>query len=200
MTNKVSDITAKLAIGLIATEVLLLIVSWGIAAAMPETHVRSMLSSEGIRWFFGSFTDNLLTPLLVWILFVCMAWGAARASGLLSISLPLPYRQRFALRIVLIEIAVILIIVLLLTALPHAVLLSATGRLFPSSFSESIVPVACISLIIVSVSYGLFAGTFSNFSQAIASLTNGVGNVGSIWLIYILLIELIESIKFVFYN
>lgn len=197
MTNNVSNITAKLAIGLIILEVLLFIVSWGVAAAMPETHIRSILSNEGIRWLFGSFTDNLLTPFLIWILFIYMAIGAFRESGLLSITLPLSYRQQFALRVVLIEIVVIIIITLLLTALPHAVLLSATGRLFPSSFSASLIPVACISMMIVSISYGLFAGTFSNVSAAIESLTHGFKNVGSIWLIYVLLIELIESVKFV---
>lgn len=197
MTNKVSEITAKLAIGLIIAEVILFVISWGVAAAMPEAHVRSILSNEGIRWLFGSFTNNLLTPLLVWILFISMALGSFRASGLLSITFPLLYRQRFALRVVLIEIVVIILIALLLTALPHAVLLSATGGLFPSSFSDSLVPVACISLIIVSISYGLFAGTFNNFSEAIGSLTYGLKHFGSIWLIYVLSIELIESVKFV---
>lgn len=198
MKDRLANITAKTAIGLIIAEVIVIIVSWIIAAAMPEIHVRSILSNEGIRWLFGSFTSNLMTPLLVWLLFICMAWGALRTSGLLSIKRPMSYRQRFALRIALIEIISVLIIMLLLTALPHAVLLSATGSLYPSSFSHSLIPVVCITVMMAAVSYALFAGTYRKLSDAVGSLVVGFNGSGSVWLIYILLIELFESIKFVF--
>ena len=49
-------------------QVLLFLVSWLINAAMPESKVRSLLGSEGIRWFFGSFVDNVATSPLVWLL------------------------------------------------------------------------------------------------------------------------------------
>ena len=50
-------------------QVALFLVSWLITAASPETTVRSLLSNEGIRWFFGSVVDNVASPPLVWIVF-----------------------------------------------------------------------------------------------------------------------------------
>ena len=49
---------------LVIAEVLLVIVSWLLSAAMMEG-VRSLLSSEGVRWFFGSFTMIVASPLLM---------------------------------------------------------------------------------------------------------------------------------------
>ena len=43
---------ALLAFGLMVGEVLLIILSWLLSATRMEG-VRSLLSSEGIRWFFG---------------------------------------------------------------------------------------------------------------------------------------------------
>ena len=57
---------------LVVAELLLVLLSWLLSAMMTEG-VRSMLSSEGIRWFFGSFSEVVQTPLLVWLLLP--RWG-----------------------------------------------------------------------------------------------------------------------------
>ena len=88
-------------------QVLLFLVSWLINAALPESQVRSLLGSEGISWFFGSFVDHVATPPLVWILVAAIAYGATRESGILEAiqmkSDERRYRQTFALRIVAIR-------------------------------------------------------------------------------------------------
>ena len=61
---------AMVALSLALAEVMLILVSWLLTAAVPEASMRSLLSSEGIRWFFGHFSDNLATPVLVWLLLV----------------------------------------------------------------------------------------------------------------------------------
>ena len=69
---------------LILAQIALVLVSWLITAAMPDVFPRSLLSPEGIRWFFGTFTANLQSPWLVWLLLISIAWGTLRASGLLN--------------------------------------------------------------------------------------------------------------------
>ena len=40
-------------------QVVLILTSWLLTAAMPENFPRSLLSAEGIRWFFGRFVGNV---------------------------------------------------------------------------------------------------------------------------------------------
>ena len=72
---RIKRIVGQTVLLLAIAQIVLVLVSWLIAAAMPELAVRSLLSSEGIRWFFGHFIRNLATPFLVWILLLCIAFG-----------------------------------------------------------------------------------------------------------------------------
>ena len=65
-----------LALALALAQLLLIFVSWVWSAAMPLSGVRSMLSSEGIRWFLGHFAELMASPVLVWLLLGAMAYGA----------------------------------------------------------------------------------------------------------------------------
>ena len=56
---------------------------------------------------------------------------------------------------------VTVVIMLLLTVVPHAILLSVTGELFPSAFSSSLIPSLSFVLIVMSLSYGVASGTRS---------------------------------------
>ena len=178
----------------------LVLISWLITAAIPEIAMRSLLSSEGIRWFFGHFVDNLAT---------CSRldgayWHFLRAlihSGLfqaLRTRRSLDYPKRFALHLVLFEMILITAIILLLTVIPHAILLSVTGNLIPSSFSNSIIPIICFSICVFSVSYGLMRGTLQSLQSIFRCLSVGITYTTSIWLLYILGAELYFSILFVF--
>ena len=51
------------------------VVSWIFAALNPESGVRSMLSSEGIRWAFGGLIPQMQSSVLVWLILAGMAWG-----------------------------------------------------------------------------------------------------------------------------
>ena len=77
-------------------ELLLVILSWLLSATRLEG-VRSLISSEGIRWFVGEFTYTLASPLLVWLLLVLVALGCLQRSGLMSRGRG--YRDRVALRV-----------------------------------------------------------------------------------------------------
>ena len=96
--RKLTRLGAWLASGLLVGQCVLVLVSWLQTAAMPETFPRTLLNAEGIRWFFGRFTENLMQPMLVWLLLLCISLGALYRSGLLHFN-GREYRQRVAMRV-----------------------------------------------------------------------------------------------------
>lgn len=190
--------TFRLCILLAAAQVVLVLVSWLIPAAMPDVAMRSLLSSEGIRWFFGHFTDNLAHPLLVWLIILYVAFVIYRQGGLqhaLSAMLRgerLLLRQRTALWLVVAELVIILCVIVALVFVPHAILLSATGDLFPSSFAASLVPLAAFTLFIASISYAAANGQLHHLYHSSPS------PIAKWLLLYILAMQLWRSILFVF--
>ena len=187
-----------LALALFVSQLVLMLVSWLLNAAYPVGGIRSLLSSEGLRWLFGHFADSLATPCLVWLLLSAMAYGCLRHSGLLR--RPASYRQRRALTIAMLMLAVIIVVLLLLTVVPHAVLLSATGSLWPSPFSASLVPVVAFSVIVISTAYGVIAGTFNDLAAVYASLLDGIRQGAALLLFYVLLMQVCNSVLFVFFT
>ena len=203
------------ALVLLLAEVLLVILSWLLSATRMEG-VRSLLSSEGIRWFFGSWQSLFASPLLVWLLLCLIAWGCLRKSGLnrfftLHSSLFTPhsslftlhssllsYRDRLALRVSLVFLVIYLVILALLTLTPHAILLSATGHLFPSAFSRSLVPVIAFGVCLVSVTFGLVSGRLRSLGDILDALSTGIARGASLIVVYLFAIQLFESFRFVF--
>ena len=101
---------------LFAAQLLLMLVSWLLAAANPASGVRSLLSSEGLRWFLGHFSDVLGTPVLLCLLLLLMAYGSLKNCGILQFKSS--YRQSRALIITLLLFVVYVgVIVLLVTIL-----------------------------------------------------------------------------------
>ena len=195
----------NIVIGVAVAQVLLVLLSWLLSATMTEG-VRSLLSGEGVRWFFGSFVAMLSSPWLVWLLLLAIAVGCLWQSGLLYVFTAhhspspthLTYRQRIALRTTLVVAMLYAAVILSMTAVPHAVLLSATGQLFPSAFSRALVPVFAFGLCLVSFVYGLMSGRFDTLGDAITSLSYGVAKAAPLFILYILFMLLYQSVCFVF--
>ena len=201
-------------LALFLSEALLFILSWLLSATRMEG-VRSLISSEGIRWFFGSWQTLFASPLLVWLLLCLIAWGCLRKSGLIKLftfhfslftshpftfspSHPFTFRDRLALRVSLVFLVIYLVILALLTLTPHAILLSATGHLFPSAFSRSLVPVIAFGVCLVSVTFGLVSGRLRSLADILDALSNGIARGASLIVIYLFAIQLFESFRFVF--
>lgn len=184
-----------IALWLVVAQLLLMLVSWLLSAAFPMSGIRSLLSSEGLRWLMGHFSHLLATPLLVWLLLCAMAWGCLLRSGLLV--RPTNYREHRAKFMALLLLAVIVGFMLLLTAIPHAVLLSAVGGLWPSPFSDSLVPVVAFSVTLVSAFYGLVSGRFENISAVYDAILQGIRQGAPLFLFYVLLVQIYESLLFV---
>ena len=124
-TNRRIPLLGKEGLGVVClilflSEALLFILSWLLSATRMEG-VRSLISSEGIRWFFGSWQTLFASPLLVWLLLCLIAWGSLRKSGLIrfftfspfhpftfSPSHPFTFRDRLALRVSLVFLVIYL--------------------------------------------------------------------------------------------
>ena len=185
---------------LLLAEALLVILSWLLSAMMLEG-VRSLLSSEGIRWFFGSFTNLMASPLLVWLVLLLSALGCLQKSGAVSLfrqSSLFTYREKTALRVATMFLILYLVIIALLTMTPHAILLSATGELFPSAFSRSLVPIIAFGIILFSVSFAMVAGHVRTISDILQIASFGIAKGAPLFIVLILLIQFWESIRFVF--
>ena len=188
---------AWLAFLLAVGQVLLILASWLLTAAMPDSFSRSLLSAGGIRWFFGRFVDNIESPLLVWLLLLSFVYGVVDHSGILHYKAS-EYRQRIAMRLALFEGIFFILLMLALVMAPHAILLNVMGGLFPSSFSASLVPYCCFSLMVMSVSYGVMSDRMKNVVSVYEALVSGTGKSGGLLLIYVIGAQLYHSIIFLF--
>jgi len=143
-------------------------------------------------------------PLLVWLIFFAMAYGVVDRSALFSDWVAswrgqqLSYRQKFAYRIVFFLLAFFLLLALLLTVLPHAVLLSVTGHLIPSSFSSSFVPALAFVLIVLSATYGKLCGRFAGSSDIFNALSKGISAAAPFFIPFLLAEELWYIVLYVF--
>lgn len=192
-----SKICAYAMLLLALAQIVLVLLSWLITAAMPEAFPRSMLSPEGIRWFFGSFSENMESPWLVGLLLFCIAWGTLQTSGLLHFDRTI-YRHRNALRLVLIELVLFVAVILLLTVVPHAILLNVMGGIEASSFSRSILPYICFAVIVMSLSFGAVSNSLQGIEAMGESLSEGIRMAAPYIVIYILANQLYSSIEYLF--
>lgn len=192
-----SKICAYAMLLLALAQIVLVLLSWLITAAMPEAFPRSMLSPEGFRWFFGSFTENMESPWLVGLLLICIAWGTLQTSGLLHFDRTI-YRHRNALRLVLIELVLFVAVILLLTVVPHAILLNVMGGIEASSFSRSILPFICFAVIVMSLSFGAVSNRLQGIEAMGESLSEGIRMAAPYFVIYILANQLYSSIEYLF--
>jgi aminobenzoyl-glutamate transport protein len=194
-----------IALTLVLAQLLLMLGSWLWSAALPLSGVRSMLSEEGIRWFLGHFAESVGSPVLVWLLLLAMAYGAVvRCRGPRSDNASPhaaltenTYRASRARIIAAAFLVVYVGVVVLLTAVPHAVLLSASGLLWPSPFSASLVPLAAFGILMAAILYGVVAGSFQSLSDVYGALVYGLCQCAPLLPVYILLVQFLGSLLFV---
>lgn len=199
--KRLRQAVAAAAAALLAAEVLLVLASWlltasTVTAQLPIAGVRrSLLSGQGLRWLAAHFAEGLQSPLLVWLLLAAVAAGILRRSQLLSARPSALHAQRLVL--LLLPLAVYTLVVVLLVAPPHAVLLSATGHLWPSPFSRALVPIVCLGIIIAAVGYGLAARTLTSLTAITDAAVAGLRRAAPLLLHYILAMQLYLSLRYV---
>ena len=192
---------ARLALMLGVFQLIAVLGSWIFKAVNSELPLRSLLSAEGIRWMVGSIGDNLAGRGLVWLLLGSMAFGSVKFCGILDVPRKwkaMSFWDHFGLMVALAELLVIVVLTLLLTVLPHAVLLGVTGNLYPSSFSKSLFFIVCLSVCFISVSFGVVSSRLRSLEEVCDCLVAGIAYTLPLWLIYVLAIELYASLQFIF--
>lgn len=192
--------SSRLCMVLLVAEGVLVIVSWLLSALRLEG-VRSMLSSEGIRWFVGGFSDIVASPLLAWLLLMLIACGSIQQSGvipLLGSKGKISFRDCLALRVASVFVLLYAIVICMLTIMPHAILLSVKGSLFPSAFSRSILPIICFGVTLFSIVFAMMSGHKKTGEDIIDILSYGIRQGASLVIIYIFAIQFYASLRFVF--
>lgn len=179
--------------GLCVGQVVLMLTSWLLTAAWPERYSRSLLSAEGIRWFFGQFQYNLASPVLVWLVVGSMACGMFVASRI-SYYNQQEYRHRFAMGVASFVLGGFVLMMLALTLLPHAILLNVMGGLFPSSFTQSIIPYLAFVMTVVCGSYGLISGNIKGMVGVFGALRLGIVLGAPYFVLYVFAAQLFYSI------
>lgn len=193
-------------VALIVLLITLVVGSWIVSAAMPEVSINSMLSGEGIRWFVGHLTDILASPFLVWIILIGMATGLIAKSGICSAIVSeirrkhLEFHQRLGLHLSAIIAILLLAVIIYLVAAPDAVLLGATGRMFPSAFAAGFIPISCFLMTAAGITYGVTSGTFPTLTSVFAAMQHGINMLAPLIPLYIIAALLVACVMHIFPN
>lgn len=186
--------------GLLCIQLSVILLSWVLKAINPDSSIHSLLGRDGIRWFWGHFSDNINNRILVWMLFIGVLWGVLKESRFALLSFKkgdISYRERLGLKVFFSEIILILSFVLWLILAPNAILLSVTGHLFPSSFTSGVIPIASIIGVLSLSSYGFITGAFKRVSHVFHAMTKGITAISPYLILYCIVMELISSISYV---
>lgn len=169
--------------------------SWiGEAAGWP---IKSLLSAEGLRWSFSHLPDRLFNTgtAVCWLLLT--VWGAIDYTGFGRVFRALTgrtfagrmlvsLRQRHALWVSLILLLVWLGVLLMWSVLPHAILLSATGRVYPSPFIHGLLPAVALGVLGVMLLYGLLSNRLRTMAEVARMFFYGVSRHADWLCLYVL--------------
>lgn len=188
-------LTTRVVVLLTIAEFVLVLLSW-LLSALTTYNIRSILSSEGVRWLLGQYINIIDSPILPNLLLLGIAIGVLKHSGIVSNTKV--YRSRFGWGLVLVAMTIYLVLVLMLTIMPHAVLLSPTGELFPSPFSRALVPILVFGISLASAIYGFSTNAFVTLTDFVQSAVWGISWLAPWFLMYVFFIQFYEFLCFVF--
>lgn len=182
-SDRVTYWQAYLCLAFLCLDVVLSLGTWIYVSLFPVENIHSLLSAEAVRWLFRHGVRRMASPYFVWIILAGAAWGCTIKSGLWDVlsrrTRPLLFRESAALKVCVFVLLSIVACLLLLTCIPHAILLSATGHLYPSPYVSSIFPLTCLLVCSLSVVYGYVSGNITSIVQVFRALTSGVRMMAS---------------------
>ena len=182
---------------LIVAEISLVIISWIINSVYTDAHIRSLLSSEAVRYMFSKSTITISSPPLVWLLLFGMAYGNMKGCRILTDKGRRDFRRRLALWLSGIVALFAIAIILFLTIAPHAILSNISGELFPGSFSHSFMSILPAIALCVFTTYGIVTQRYRSMSQWLQSMSSGIRSIAELVIIYIFLCQIYLSLMFV---
>lgn len=183
-----------------------LLFSWlADAAGYP---INSLLSAEGLRrcFFeadFGAFSSGTFRLLLGLVVL-----GALRHSGLGSALCnrlragkrggATTLRQRRALSLAGVALLAYIVVWAVLLLLPHSLLLSVTGRLFPSPFSHGLPLLLTGGAVLASAVYGSVSNRLRGWSETVQLFYIGL-RFYAVWFVdYLLALQLFGMVTYIF--
>ena len=185
--------------------VIIILFSWIANAA--GFHVRSLFSAEGIRWSFVHSVNNTGMRGLVYVILTLSACGAVLHSGMWETLVqlispnplrPVALRQKRALLYVLFIICLCFVFLIALLLMPESILLSATGRFYPSPLSQGLFLSLNIATIIVSLAFGAMSNRFRSTSELIHTFYYGFERFAPFITVYVLMAYIYFCLSYIF--
>ena len=178
---------------LLLAQVAVVLVSWLLTAMMPTSSYHTLLSGEGVRWMFRSFSKTASSPLVTIVLFWWIAAKILNDSGYL--------KGHSALMSVVLLAAVCAMFVACLLLLPYeghagGLLLSATGGLRSSPLAMAMPYLLPLLLSAVAIIYGFSTRKWRVISDPFVALT-GKSLLPLILIIVIQLVWLWQTVIYV---
>ena len=204
MNNKA---VSRLCVAVVAVELVAITGAWMANTINPLGPLNNPLSGEGVRWMFRNMMSAMVSEWLVALLLFAMSMGCMEGSGLTKAlriffstrrtqaDVSLHYRERMGLRLALLISVLFVVAMALLTTLPEAMLLSATGDVFPSPFSAAVMPAVCLWLAFISIAFGIVKGEFRTVTQVCTSFFNGISRFSPFVALMLLSLHCINVIK-----
>lgn len=184
---------------LLIAQPVVIVLSWMLNAFFPQVGIRSLITSWGMRWYFGHFVDNVRIPFMVWMILLSMAFGAYHDSGLhhalvaLMRRQPLKDKQPLALRVTTLVVFVLLALVFFLAMQPHALLHNVSGGLFPSSFSDFLIPLIALVIMVGSLCFAFVSGWLDSAEKFYQLHVTGINHIAWLFPLYMLAAQLYAS-------
>lgn len=184
---------------LLIAQPVVIVLSWMFNAFFPQVGIRSLITSWGMRWYFGHFVDNVRIPFMVWMILLSMAFGAYHDSGLHHVIValmrrqPLTDKQPLALRVTTLVVFVLLALVFFLAMQPHALLHNVSGGLFPSSFSDFLIPLIALVIMVGSLCFAFVSGWLDSAEKFYQLHVTGIKHIAWLFPLYMLAAQLYAS-------
>ncbi len=175
--------------------VLLWLVSWLMGIYIDG--VESVLTSNGIRWLVGNLMENFKSMPLAEIICGLMGVSVLRESGIVKLfDGHISLKQKRAIQITAVFIAVFALLFSLLLLLPDAILLSAFGGLANSPLMKGLFGIVMLFVLLTGNIYGYTAGRFVNLNDFVQAHVSIFHTVSSYFIILFLGCQFVSCLDF----
>lgn len=182
-------------LGIVIAFVVLLLASWLTSIYVNE--ITGILTPRGIRWICSNIIVNFSSVPLAKILLGFMSVSVLRESGIFKIFRGhLSLKQKRALQITGLSVAIILLLFSMLLFLPNPLLLSAFGTLEGSAFTKGLYGLVACCIIIVGNVYGYTSGKFIRASDFIYAHTKIFSVVANYFVILFIASQFVCCLEF----
>ena len=189
------DLLTYIPLGCLLAILLLALFSW--AGSIYGMEVVNLLSADGLRWLFSSVVPNITRSPLPILLLTLMALSALDGSGMLyALRGHTNAKQKNAMVIALIVMALSAVAIACMTLLPGAPLLNPLGTLSHSPLTRGLPSVALIIVIITADIYGYTSGRLLTVTDVVKADTQLIADIASYFLTFIIIAQMVACFDY----